>query len=230
MLFALLLLVASAAATQRLTGVGFSLICAPFFVLITKDPTLSVLTLNATSAVLNSLLLLQTWRSVRLKSIVLLGIGALLAIPLGQYIVIHASVPVLSIVIGGMVLLGLCLLRYDLTIQGWETWASIGAGGLSGFMNVTSGVGGPAFVLYAATQKWEQKQFVASAQLYFLIVNLASVAAADHARIAPGEFVTLSLSLLVGVFAGSLLWRASKHAAPEPQASASPLWERLQLS
>jgi uncharacterized protein len=202
MLFALLLLVASAAAMQRITGVGFSLICAPFFVLITSDPTLSVLTLNATSAVLNLLVLLQTWRSVRLKSVVLLGGGALLAIPFGQYIVTHASASVLSIVIGGMVLFGLCLLRYDLTIRAWEPWASICAGALSGFMNVTSGVGGPAFVLYAAAQKWEQKQFVASAQLYFLIVNLASVAAADPARIALGEFATLSLSLLFGVFAG----------------------------
>ncbi len=161
---------------QRVTGVGFSLVCAPFFVLITNDPTVSVITLNAISAVLNFLVLLQTWRNVRSKSVFFLTIGALAAIPFGQYIVIHASDPVLMIGMGSMVLLGLCLLRYNPIIKVPETWASIGAGALSGFMNVTSGVGGPAFVLYAAAQKWDQKQFIASAQLFFLIVNLASVA------------------------------------------------------
>ena len=47
----------------------------------------------------------------------------------------------------------------------------------SGFMNVTAGVGGPAIVLYAVSTAWEHRKFVATFQFYSIFINLASLAA-----------------------------------------------------
>ena len=51
------------------------------------------------------------------------------------------------------------------------------AGALSGFMNVTAGVGGPPIVIYANSTGWEYREYLATVQLYFAGLNVLSLLA-----------------------------------------------------
>lgn len=198
----LLAIVTFAAATQRITGIGFALICTPFLVL-GIDPLHGVLIANALCVILNIVVLTQTWRSVEIRSILLLTAAALATIPLGQYVAIHISSALLMIIIGSMLLVGLVLLRFRPRLPKFgEIWGALIAGSVSGFMNVTAGVGGPAVALYANAQNWDQKKFVASVQLYFLIVNSASVLAEDPKSLHLSQILMFGTFLLVGSIAG----------------------------
>ena len=204
-------MVAFAAATQRVTGIGFALICTPFFVLAT-DPLYGVLIANALCVVLNIVVLAQTWRSVDIRRIFLLVIAGVVAIPIGQYVALCISSAVLMIAVGFMVLIGLALIFVNPRIPKFrDSWGAIIAGSLSGFMNVTAGVGGPAIALYAAQKKWDQRSFVASVQLYFLIINFVSVLAENPTRLSLPQTLTFTAFLLAGSVAGHYIAKAIKQ-------------------
>jgi len=201
----LLVIVACAAATQRITGVGVGLICTPFLVL-GNGPLLGVLMANTLCILLNIMVLAQTWRRIEGRRIFLLAIGALAAIPLGYYVLRHISAPALMIAVGLMALIGLGSLQTRLKLpKAHDSLSALAAGWLGGFMNVTAGIGGPPIVMYASTQQWEQKSFVASIQLYFLIVNVASVMAENPANINLLQLLKYAVCLLVGSVAGHYL-------------------------
>jgi len=107
------------------------------------------------------------------------------------------------IVIGSMGLVGLALLRFHpRPLKFRESWGAIIAGSLSGFMNVAAGVGGPAIALYAAAQKRDQKKFVATVQLYFLIINSVSVLAENPSSLSLSQVSMFIAFLLGGGIAG----------------------------
>ena len=79
-LVAVLISVASAAATQRITGLGFALVSAPLLVLA-EGPHNGVLLANLLSLVTNLVVLAQTWRSVEPRRVALLAVAALCLVP-----------------------------------------------------------------------------------------------------------------------------------------------------
>ena len=70
--------VAVGAATQRVTGLGFSLVSAPFLVLL-LGPFAGVLVANVLGVAVSSLVLAQLWRDVDLRRALLLTVPALVA-------------------------------------------------------------------------------------------------------------------------------------------------------
>ena len=200
------IVVAFGAATQRVTGIGFSLICAPLLVLYTHQPLHSVLLINFLCVLLNLFVLGQTWRNVNFRSISWLLVGAIVAVPLGQWAAQHVSTNWLMVGVGVLVLAGLIILQRQKALPVMPPVKSaIIAGALSGFMNVVAGVGGPAVVLYSSVQKWEQVTFVASIQAYFLIINAASVIIADPRQLDFAETVRLTTGLLAGILFGFIV-------------------------
>ena len=153
-LLGMMLSVALAAATQRITGLGFALVSAPLLVL-TNGPMTGVLMANMLSLITNLLVLAQTWKQVDLRRVLLLAIPALCPVPVGQLVARHLPTAALMIGIGGLVLGALAavrLLRRTALFAG--PGGAIASGALSGFMNVTAGVGGPAITLYAIGSRW----------------------------------------------------------------------------
>lgn len=196
-----------AAATQRITGLGFALVSAPLLVLA-SGPVSGVLLANLLSLVTNLLVLAQTWRDVDVERVLLLGIPALCLVPVGQ-LVAHSLPPaVLMVGIGGLVLAALAALR-------WPRWSAVfagpggavAAGALSGFMNVTAGVGGPAVTLYAIGSRWPHASFVGSMQLYFAVVNTGSITAKGLPHIGTQPLIEVLLALIAGLGVGHALSR-----------------------
>ncbi len=156
----MMLSVVLAAATQRITGLGFALVSAPLLVLA-SGPITGVLLANLLSLITNLAVLAQTWRQVDLRRVLLLAVPALCFVPVGQFVARLLSPAVLMVGIGGLVLAALAAVRLlQRTVVFSGKGGAIAAGALSGFMNVTAGVGGPAMALYALASKWPHRSFV----------------------------------------------------------------------
>ncbi len=204
---AMLVAVALAAATQRVTGVGFALVSAPLLVL-GAGPFTGVLLANVLSLATNLVVLAQTWRQVEPRRVVLLAVPAVCCVPVGQWLAHQLPAPALMVGIGLTVLAGLAALRFlprGAALQGAP--GAVAAGALSGLMNVTAGVGGPAITLYAAASRWEHARFVGSIQLYFALLNAASVTAKGLPPVTGGQAALLAAALAVGLLGGTVLAR-----------------------
>ena len=213
----MMLSVMLAAATQRVTGLGFALVSAPLLVL-TTGPISGVLLANLLSLVTNLIVLAQTWRQVDVRRVLLLIIPALCLVPVGQVVAHHLPATVLMIGIGGLVLAALAavrMLRRTALFRG--PGGAVAAGALSGFMNVTAGVGGPAITLYAIGSRWPHYSFVGSMQLYFAILNTGSIIAKGLPQVGTTALAAalsaLGLGLILGHFAARRITPERARAA-----------------
>src|SRR5690606_25112350 len=165
------------AGTQRLTGLGFALVSAPFLVLL-LGPFTGVLLANALSLATNVVVLGQTWRAVEVRKALFLAVPAVAAVVPGAWVARSLPAPVLALTAGGLVLVALvAVLASERARVLRGTPGAVVAGAASGFMNVTAGVGGPAISLYGLSTGWPHAPFVATVQLYFVVLNGASIVA-----------------------------------------------------
>ncbi len=195
------------AATQRATGLGFALVSAPFLVLV-AGPATGVSLSNALSGVLCVLVLARTWRQALWRQVALLAVPALLVIPLGVLVVrtlptgpLLVTVGTLSVVAVLVVALG----RRRELLPGRRS--ALLAGALSGFMNVTAGVGGPMVSAYAVSRRWPLPVFIPTAQATLLVINAGSLAGKGLPPLGPVVWVVSLAALVAGLGAGELLSR-----------------------
>ena len=204
--------VMAGALTQRVTGIGFALVCAPLLVLI-AGPFEGVLLSNLLGLTVSVIVFAAHWRDTEWKKGILLAVPALLAIPVGAYVAKNVPPAPLMVIIGLIVIaaLGAVLLSERARVLRGRGGAVV-AGASSGFMNVTAGVGGPAIVLYAVSTAWEHRKFIATFQFYSIFTNLASLSAKGGLpHVTP---VALALSfgaLAVGLAGGQILARHVDH-------------------
>ena len=190
------------AGTQRITGLGFALVSSPLLVLV-AGPLQGVLLANALSLCVNLAVLAVTWRDIELRRTLLLALPALLAVPLGVRVTRGLPAPALLVLVGTLMTAALLAVLASSRARVFRgTAGAVGAGALSGFMNVTAGVGGPAMTLYALSTQWPHTGFVASMQLYFAIVNVGSLAAKGLPDLPLPTVVTVVVALAAGVAAG----------------------------
>ena len=193
------------AAMQRVTGLGFALVSAPFLVLVLGAgqgvPLVQVLSLCASGLVLASAFRHVEWR----KAALLIPPGLLGIVP-GWWISKHLPAGPLSILIGVLVIVALLAMLADQRARVFKgTSGALSAGFLSGFMNVTAGVGGPAVVLYSLSIGWRHAKFVATAQAYFVVLNIASLVAQGWPRLDGTTWALALGSLAVGLGLGEVL-------------------------
>ncbi|MEO6997066.1 MAG: sulfite exporter TauE/SafE family protein [Terracoccus sp.] len=206
------LAVLAGALTQRITGVGFALVCAPMLVLV-AGPFEGVVLSNLLGLTVSALVFVANWRDTEWVKGLLLAVPALLAIPLGAWVARTMPPAPLMVVIGSLVILalGAVVLSDRARILKGRSGAAA-AGAASGFMNVTAGVGGPAIVLYAVSTEWEHRKFVATFQFYSIFVNVASLVAKGGLPQVGAAALWLSFAgLAVGLLGGQVLARHVDH-------------------
>lgn len=197
--------VLAGAATQRVTGLGFALVSSPVLVLVT-GPYEGVLLANLLSLVVNLVVLALTWRAVELRRTLLLTVPALVVLPLGALVAQRTRPPVLLVVVGVLVVAALVAMLAAGQARVFSgTRGAVAAGALSGFMNVTAGVGGPAITLYAVGAEWAHTGFVASIQLYFALQNAGALALKGLPHLTRTELGVALAALAVGIVAGQAL-------------------------
>ncbi|MHB1008276.1 MAG: TSUP family transporter [Propionibacteriaceae bacterium] len=195
------------AAMQRVTGMGFALVAAPLLVLVLGVvqgvPLVQVLSLCVSGLVLASAFTYVDW----LKAGLLIVPGLIGIVP-GWWISKHVPTAPLSILIGVIVIVALLAMMADHRARIFKgTAGALSAGFLSGFMNVTAGVGGPAIVLYSVSTRWRHAEFVATAQAYFVALNIASLIAQGWPRLDGATWLLSIASLAAGLALGEVLAR-----------------------
>lgn len=215
----LILAVLTGSAMQRLTGLGFALVAAPFIVLIT-GPVTGIIIVNICGAVTAGTVLSRVFRFVEWRKYAVLVPAAFVGIIPGALIVQNVPGPWLEVIVGGIVLASLTA---SLTLRAPHehpgTRPLILAGTVSGLMNTTAGVGGPALSVYAIAARWEQIPFAATMQPYFLTIGIASVAAKLTARpasmpqMSPWLWAALLAAIILGLLLGETLTKRMSPAS-----------------
>jgi len=196
---------------QRITGMGFALVAAPFIVLI-AGPVTGVILVNVCGALTAAMVLLRVVAHVEWKKYLLLVPAALVGIVPGAVVVQTVPAPWVEIFVGATVIAGLATAALVGTSRrGPRARTLLVAGSVSGFMNATAGVGGPALSVYAITTRWRQTEFAATMQPYFLTIGAASIGAKLLAKpsstpdLSIGVWALIGVAILGGLFAGEFL-------------------------
>ncbi|MGO2052192.1 sulfite exporter TauE/SafE family protein [Glutamicibacter sp. 287] len=194
------------ASTQRISGMGFALVASPFLVMV-LGPHHGVMVVNFLGACSSFLILIQVFRDVEYKKILLMLIPAVIMTLPGAWVAARLGGPWLTIGIALMVILALgssFLVRNLRTAQ--SKGLAIGAGAVSGFMSVTAGVSGPAIAGYAVASRWPQAKFAISVQLYFFVLAVASLLAKGGVpELHWTQWVSCLMAMVGGILLGNFL-------------------------
>lgn len=209
----LLLAIFVGAAMQRLTGMGFALVAAPFVVLL-MGPVTGIVLVNICGVAASLLVLFRVFRYVDWKKFFILASAAVVGVVPGAVIVKYVPGAWLQVGVGLIVLASLTVsLRMKSFPPEPGVKPMLVAGAASGIMNTTAGVGGPAMSVYAVASKWEQRSFAATMQPYFLTIGVASVAAKYVASPSSmpvmdvWEWTGVCAAIVAGLVAGEVMAR-----------------------
>ncbi|MEL6894287.1 MAG: sulfite exporter TauE/SafE family protein [Actinomycetota bacterium] len=193
------------AGTQRITGMGFALMASPLLVLVLGVDD-GVGTSQALTLVASVIVLTQLWRSVEWRTAAMLFAASVVGVLPGAWLTRQLRSAVLAILIGVLVIVALTAVLADERARVFR--GNIGrasAGFLSGFMNVTAGVGGPPIVLYRLSTDWPHTPYVATVQIYFIGLNTASLAARGRPELDSTMWLGVIGALVVGLAIGDRL-------------------------
>lgn len=208
MIFVLALLaVFVGAGLQRTTGVGFALVCGPVLVLL-LNPFDGIVLANLLSACVAVAVLLSTWRGIDRRLALGLSVGVIIGVPIGAWVVDQLPQAILLVLVGGVttVAVAIAFRRRPLWVLA-HRGGSIMAGAVSGFSNVSAGVGGPALAVYGTSQAIPLATFVPTVQLVGLFTNLLSLVAKHEFHLPWQLVVSAIVVLFAGVAAGTLFGR-----------------------
>lgn len=202
------------ACTQRLTGMGFALMASPLLVLVLGVDD-GVATSQALTLVASVIVLTRLWRSVEWRTAAVLFAAAVVGILPGAWLTRQLRPAVLEILIGALVIAALTAVLADERARVFHgDGGRASAGFLSGFMNVTAGVGGPPIVLYRLSTDWAQTAYVATVQVYFIGLNSVSLAVRGRPELDAATWTGALAALVVGLALGD---RLARHVT-EPRA------------
>lgn len=211
--------VVAGATLQRCTGLGFALVSGPFLVLV-LGPYEGVALANLLSLVTSCLVLVATWRTVRVRTAAMLSAGVAVAVVPGATLARALPDAVLLMVVGGLAAGTAVLVAAGCRVPGSTRPAgSIVAGFVSGFSNVTAGVGGPALAVYGASAGLPRAGFVPTVQVVGIVTNALSLAVKHDAHL-PGR---LALCCTAAVLAGTLAGRWTARLVTERAGRAAVL-------
>jgi uncharacterized membrane protein YfcA len=195
------------AVTQRLTGLGFAMVASPLLILV-LGPFQGVLLANILTFTLTVIMIGFTWRQAELGRLALLIPTSLLAALLGGPVARHIPPAWLLTISGALVLGALLLVMSMKNLVLFRGHPGAGAAGLiSGFMNATAGVGGPAITLYALSISWEQTSFYASMQIYLAALNFASFITKGAPHLPLSALLVVIVMLAGGFWSGRYVAR-----------------------
>lgn len=202
-----LLAVTLGAALQRVTGLGFTLISGPLLVLV-LDPFDGIVLANILSALIAVVVLVSTHRAARWRTAGKLSIGIVIGVPIGAVVVYTLDSDMLLLLVGLLTTAAVLLALTKRSMRAFRgTGGAIFAGALSGFSNVTAGVGGPALAMFGASTKMPMMTFIPTIQVVALLTNALSVASKPSMSL-PWPLVLGAVGcVILGLVAGSFLQR-----------------------
>ena len=207
---------------QGITGLGFSLVCAPILIAV-LGPREGVRTALVLSTFLNVALLTRTHRSVLVREGSLLLVPAVAATPLLAWASRRIDGRVLTIVAGVLTVASAAALLSGLRWRraARSPAAAVSAGVVSAAMNVVGSIGGPALALYSVNAGWVPSRARPTLQVIFLMSNLVAMASLGLPRF--GGFGGRWSALFAALFVGWLVGLRVARYVPEGAARVATL-------
>jgi len=176
-LIGILLLSFIATALQRITGLGFAMLLAPFAVVALG--THQGIMITMVLATIASLLMVPSmWRDIEWSKVGWIAIPAVISTPLASWVGTLLNTSLVYILVGLLVMVGLgAALLMPATsepISGRSAQVLAGVGAGAG--GVLAGVGGPAMTIYGVLSRWPVASFAASLQPIWILVSVATLA------------------------------------------------------
>ncbi|GLB69168.1 sulfite exporter TauE/SafE family protein [Arthrobacter mangrovi] len=194
--------------SQRVTGLGFTLVAAPVLVLV-MGPFNGVTLCLVLNAVLAAAVLCRTWRYVLWERAVQLFLGSLAGTVIGAQLVALMTAPALMVAVGLLIMLAVGLVLSGVRLRSLQgRRGALLTGLLSGGMNVTAGTGGPILAAHSVADGWAFMTFVGTVQVYFLGSNILALVMRGSAELSPAVWVSSAVALLAGATTGHFLSRA----------------------
>jgi uncharacterized membrane protein YfcA len=210
-----LLVVLSAGVTQGLSSFGFALITVPIMTVFLSPKTV-VPILLIHSALINTVVLLNTRKWVDLKRIWPLMIAGIVGIPFGTYLLIVIGASMLKIFIGLVVsLCAVALWRNARMRIKSEKLASVPVGLMSGAVGTPTAITGPPVVLLFANQGMAKQGFRANLAAYFLVLNLATIPAFLLGGLITVEVVYYAILFIPATLLGAVIGLKLAHRVRE---------------
>nr|WP_321457321.1 sulfite exporter TauE/SafE family protein [uncultured Cohaesibacter sp.] len=193
---------------QRVSGIGFAMVVAPFTI-IAIGPAQGVVLVQICGVTSAICVMTQVFRNVNWKAYLQLLPASAIGILVGTYLVslfpsAEAEIASAVIMLFMLALSGLagCLREYRRSFTSLTI-----AGGLAGAMTVLAGVGGVALTSLKQATRWDQVSFVATLQPYLITLSTGTVIARVVAS--PKAWPVLSVmswfGILVVMIIGMLL-------------------------
>lgn len=202
------------AVAQRIAGLGFALLIAPFLVLI-LGPHAGVLLVNLCAVVSSSIIVSRVWRDIDWSMFRWLVIPSLFGSVPGSFLAVAVPSAPLSVIVGSIVLvaltLSLVLQRSDVVVRG--NTPKVVAGFTAGITNSMAGVGGPSVSAYALLSRWPQRPFAATLQPFFVCIGSVTLVTkllldpTQAPSLAPWMWAAIGLAIVAGIFTGEKLSR-----------------------
>ncbi len=195
------------ASTQRITGMGFALVCAPALVHV-FGPLTAVTLANTVGIGLNVTVLALTFRHLNWRKGAMIGAGAALVIPPLSVLLRNASTAWLQITIGVIVVIAVSsiLLRRQRASPASDTVVGrIATGVAAGAMGATAGLSGPPLAMYAARTDWRGDEFVATFQMIGIVISILSISTAPALNIPARAWFLIIGAIVVGLGVGSVI-------------------------
>jgi uncharacterized membrane protein YfcA len=194
------LLVGVGAFVQRIAGFGLAVVAAPFVVTFAPDVMPAALLVVVLPLPVTEML--RNWREILWRPFAWATAGRALTMPLGVWVVAHASSEMISVGVAFMVLVAVAGSLTRLRVRaGWAT--SFAAGLMTGVSATAASIGGPFFSL--ALQEEQPQQARSTMAPFFLVGSLVSLAGLAVGGQIPHAAWTTGLGWLPFMASGALL-------------------------
>jgi uncharacterized membrane protein YfcA len=201
------LVVGVGAAAQASSGFGFALLTVPLLAVLV-GPKTAVVADNVIGIGLVSLMVLRNRHGVERRTVLLVSVAAILAMPLGLVILTAVDARVLLAVIGLTVLALTAALVKGLSFPDRDG-TDLAAGFCSGLLATSTGTNGPPLVIALHGKDLEPAVFRATLAAAFLVQSVATLVAFTATGKITGDVGRAALAgyvaVIPGVFAGEQL-------------------------
>lgn len=163
-----------AAATQQLSGFGYSLMAVPLLsLLVGPKDAVALAALSGLAG--TALMALRLRHRIDWPRVRRLLVGAVVGMPLGIVVLRRVPADPLQVAVSVVVIAAVVLLASGFRLRSERPATEVGAGFVSGMINTSIGVGGPPVVLVLQAAETEQHAFRATTVAYFFLANLVAL-------------------------------------------------------
>lgn len=174
MIVGILLLTLIATALQRITGLGFAMLSAPFAVVVLGTHQ-GIMLITALAIVASAIMLPRMWADIDWGRVGWIGIPMMLAIPVAAWIGTFIDGAIIYLLVGVVVIIGLgaaVLMRQTAKPLDGRVAQTV-TGVSAGISGVLAGVGGPALTIFGVISRWPIASFAASLQPIWIMCSVA---------------------------------------------------------